>query len=380
MKITALKACQMRDTGQTLVRVETDSGPIGYGEAGGPGPMTRGFLQYYEDLLLGKDPLEVDKLWQCLMNFQHPNRGHVPTTSGIDIALWDIAGKHYGKSISQIYRGRFRDRVQLYVNSNGPDNWLDVAACRGWADEVAASPYGYRAVKICKHPLYENVLHKPFSFEHKRFPSIPPADMRVIVQGYQNLREALDPAIDIIVHCHNEFDVPSMIQFVRDLESIRPLWIEDPLPVLHMESWQSLKQVSRVPLNTGEKLEGPWEFMPFLQNGTADLLQPDLVFAGGYTGCWRVADMAEHFAIPITLHNVGAVLQNAMSAQFGASTRNFLMTETNFGNWEVHEELVEEMLEIEDGMLRVPNGPGIGVTPNEKAIRQNRMPGEPYWD
>ncbi|MFH1570901.1 MAG: mandelate racemase/muconate lactonizing enzyme family protein, partial [Gemmatimonadota bacterium] len=96
MKITALKACQMRDTGQTLVRVETDAGLLGYGEAGGPGPMTRGFLHYYEDLLLGKDPLEVDKLWQCLMNYQHPNRGHVPTTSGIDIALWDIAGKHYG--------------------------------------------------------------------------------------------------------------------------------------------------------------------------------------------------------------------------------------------------------------------------------------------
>ena len=69
-----------------------------------------------------------------------------------------------------------------------------------------------------------------------------------------------------------------------------------------------------------------------------------------------------------------------MSAQFGASTRNFLMTETNFGNWEVHEELVEEKLEIRDGMLTVPDGPGIGVTPNERAIKQNRLPGEPYWD
>ena len=84
MKITALKACQMRDTGQTLVKVETDQGLVGYGEAGGPGPMTRGFLKYYESLVLGKDPLEVDKIWQMLMNFQHPNRGHVPTTSGID--------------------------------------------------------------------------------------------------------------------------------------------------------------------------------------------------------------------------------------------------------------------------------------------------------
>jgi L-alanine-DL-glutamate epimerase-like enolase superfamily enzyme len=380
MKITALKACQMRDTGQTLVKVETDAGITGYGEAGGPGPMTRGFLTYYEEALLGKDPLEIDKLYQVLMNYQHPNRGHIPTTSGIDIALWDIAGKAYGKPISKIYRGQFREWIQMYVNTGGPANWLDKAACRAWAAEVKASPYGYKAVKICKNPVYDNILKKPFSFAEKRFPMIPPADMRVVIQGYVNLREALDPSIDIIVHCHNEFDLPSMIQFARDLEVIKPLWLEDPLPVLYIESWKSLKQVSRVPLNTGEKLEGPWEFFAFMQNQAIDMLQPDLVFAGGYSGCWRIADMAEHFAVPITMHNVGAVLQNAMTAQFAAATRNFVMTETNFGNWNVHEEFIKEKLEIKDGFLKVPDGPGIGVTPIEAAIKEGRMPGEPYWD
>jgi L-alanine-DL-glutamate epimerase-like enolase superfamily enzyme len=380
LAITALKACQMRDTGQTLVKIETNEGITGYGEAGGPGPMTRGFLKYYEESLLGKDPLEVDKLYQTLMNYQHANRGHIPTTSGIDIALWDIIGKCYNKPVSKIYRGQFREWIPMYVNSNGPDNWLDKAACRDWADRVKASPYGFKAVKVCKHPLYENVLHKSFSGVARRFPAIPPADMRVIIQGYENLREALDPSIDIIVHCHNEFDLPSMLQFARDLEGIKPLWLEDPLPVLYMESWKSLKAVSRIPLNTGEKLEGPWEFFPFMANGAIDMLQPDLVFAGGYSGCWRIADMAEHFAIPLTMHNVGAVLQNAMTAQFGASTRNFVMTETNFGNWPVHEEYIEEKLEIKDGMLKVPDRPGIGVTVVEAAIKENRMPGEPYWD
>jgi L-alanine-DL-glutamate epimerase-like enolase superfamily enzyme len=380
MKITALKACQMRDTGQTLVKIETDAGITGYGEAGGPGPMTRGFLKYYEESLLGKNPLEVDRLYQTLMNYQHANRGHVPTTSGVDIALWDILGKYYNQPISKIYRGQFREWIPMYVNSNGPDNWLDKAACRDWAARVKASPYGYKAVKVCKHPVYEHVLHKSYSSPERRFPLIPPADMRVIIQGYENLREALDPSIDIIVHCHNEFDLPSMLQFARDLESIKPLWLEDPLPVLYMESWKALKQVARIPLNTGEKLEGPWEFFPFMANHAIDMMQPDLVFAGGYSGCWRIADMGEHFAIPITMHNVGNVLQNAMTAQFAAATRNFVMTETNFGNWPVHEEFIEEKLEIKDGMLKVPDKPGIGVTPVEQAIKENRMPGEPYWD
>ena len=225
---------------------------------------------------------------------------------------------------------------------------------------MKASPYGYKAVKICKDPVYENIFHKQFNWEHKRFPTIPPADMRVIIKGYENLREALDPSIDIIVHCHNEFDLPSMIQFVRDLEPIKPLWVEDPITIMYIQSWKTLKQVSRVPLNTGEKLETPWEFFAFMEAGAIDMMQPDLVFAGGYTGCWRIADYGEHFAIPLTMHNVGAVLQNAMTAQFAAATRNFVMTETNFGNWEVHEEFIKEKLVIKDGMLKVPDGPGLG--------------------
>jgi L-alanine-DL-glutamate epimerase-like enolase superfamily enzyme len=380
LKITALKACQMRDTGQTLVKIETNEGLTGYGEAGGPGPMTRGFLKYYEESLLGRDPLEVDRLYQILMNYQHANRGHIPTTSGVDIALWDIVGKYYNKPIYQVYRGQYREWIPMYINSNGPENWMDKAACQDWAAKVKAMPQGYKAVKICKDPLYRNVLRKSFSAPERRFPMIPPSDMRIIIQGYQNLREALDPSIDIIVHCHNEFDLPSMLQFARDLESIHPLWLEDPLPALYIDSWKTLKQVSRIPLNTGEKLEGPWEFFPFLANSAIDMMQPDLVFAGGYSACWRIADMAEHFAIPLTMHNVGNVLQNSMTAQFAASTRNFVMTETNMGVGSVHEDLIEEKLEIKDGMLRVPNGPGIGVTPIEAAIKENRMPGEPYWD
>ncbi len=135
-----------------------------------------------------------------------------------------------------------------------------------------------------------------------------------------------------------------------------------------------------MPLNTGEKLETPWEFFAFMEAGAIDMMQPDLVFAGGYSGCWRIADYGEHFAIPLTMHNVGAVLQNAMTAQFAAATRNFIMTETNFGNWEVHEEFIKEKLVIKDGMLKVPDGPGLGVTVNEAALKEARMPGEPWWD
>ena len=141
-KITALKACQMRDTGQTLVKVETDAGLTGYGEAGGTGPMTRGFLKYYEEVLLGKDPLEVDRLYQMLMNYQHANRGHIPTTSGVDIALWDICGKFYGQPVCVLLGARWHERIRAYASTlfrPTPEAMRDAA--RAYLDE------GFTAIK-----------------------------------------------------------------------------------------------------------------------------------------------------------------------------------------------------------------------------------------
>jgi L-alanine-DL-glutamate epimerase-like enolase superfamily enzyme len=117
-----------------------------------------------------------------------------------------------------------------------------------------------------------------------------------------------------------------------------------------------------------------------MQNHAIDMLRPDPLFAVGYSGCRRIADMAEQLAVPLTMRSVGAVLQNAMTAQSGASTRNVVMTETNFGNRPAHEEYIKEKGEIRDGMLKVPDGPGLGVTVNEQAPKEARMPGEPWWD
>ena len=152
------------------------------------------------------------------------------------------------------------------------------------------------------------------------------------------------------------------------------------MPVPYSNSWKTLKTASPVPILTGEKLEMPREFLPFLANGAVDMMQPDLLFAGGFTGCWRIAELADLFYIPVTAHNVGTVVQNVATAHWAASTRNFVVSETRLGTGSVLEDIIEEELHVADGALRLPAGPGLGITVVEEALRGHLADGEPWWD
>ncbi len=135
-----------------------------------------------------------------------------------------------------------------------------------------------------------------------------------------------------------------------------------------------------MPVLTGEKLELTREFEPFLVNQAVDMLQPDILFAGGLTGSWQIADMADRHYIPVTAHSIGTVVQNAVTAHFAASARNFVMAETRLGSGHTLDDRIEEKLEVVDSKLAVPTGPGLGITLVEEAVRANMAPREPYWD
>jgi len=380
LRISALKAVQIKSCYQSLVKVETDAGIVGYGEAGGPGPMIRGNLRYFETYLLGKDPLEIDRLFNLMINLQHPNRPHIPTVSGIDIALWDIAGKVLNRPVSRLLRGQYRTEVPIYINTGGPADWFDKGACKAWAAEIEAHPFGLKAVKMDFKRLLGNPLPRDLMHVGHRTTMLRVSDIKLIGQAYENLRAALDPKIDMIVHCHNEFDLPSAIGLAKAVAPIQPLWIEDALPVLYNDTWKRFRDASPVPVLTGEKLELTREFEPFLINQAVDMLQPDILFAGGLTGSWQIADMADRHYVPVTAHNIGTVVQNAVTAHFAASARNFVMTETRLGSGHTLDDLIEEKLEVADGKLAVPTGPGLGITLVEEAVRANMAPREPYWD
>ena len=142
--ITAIKVFQLKNHGiQSIIKVETDAGVYGIGEAGLPAGIVQGYLDFMKNDLIGQDALEIEKNYADMIRMRaqwHAHWTQNPTVSGIDMAVWDIAGKVFNKPISRLLTGQFRDEIQLYVNTLGPKDWFDPAACRDWAQEMHADP------------------------------------------------------------------------------------------------------------------------------------------------------------------------------------------------------------------------------------------------
>jgi galactonate dehydratase len=374
VKITNVRAMAIRNiAGNCLIRIDTDSGLTGYGEAGATGPMARARIETMKSLLIGKDPLAIEVHFHNMTTLMHTYMAHIPTISGIDLALWDLAGKLIGAPVSTLLGGPFRDAIPMYSHGINLD-MLDKSSCRDWAQRIKEMPEGFTAFKNGIDPL----LGVPAA----RFaPTLTTQQLRNVARGYANCREAVGDDIDIAVHCHNELDTPSAIAVAKAVEPMNPLFIEDALNPPFSEAWMALRRSTRVPLLTGEKLEMVRGFKPFLDNQAVDIIHPDLAFAGGITGARKIADYAAQFRIPVALHNVGSLVLTYANAHFGGSIQNIYRSESQLGR---PGRYIEGMAagsppDVRQGLLKVPTGPGLGLEINPEFLKQNLADGEKYW-
>src|SRR5215467_4626795 len=147
VKITSIKAMALQNiAGNCLIRIDTDAGVTGYGEAGATGPMARARIETMKPFLIGKDPLTIEVHFHQLTTLMHTYMAHIPTISGIDMALWDLAGKITGQPVTTLLGGPFRDAIPMYSHGIGV-NMLDPASCRDWAQRIKAQPEGFTAFK-----------------------------------------------------------------------------------------------------------------------------------------------------------------------------------------------------------------------------------------
>lgn len=376
IKITGIKAMQVRDPG-TLIKVETDAGISGIGPCGTSGPVARDVINVLHKGrlphlgLIGKDPLAI-RVHFHNMFYGYPQRGRqVRVLSGIDIALWDLAGKILNQPVSKLLGGNFREEIPLYSHCSGAASFLKKENWKRIVDSWAEDPRGYRAFKIDIHTAYGGNMQQVV-------PSLGPRDIRIIQQAYANAREAFGPEWEIIVHCHCELDAPTAIRVAEAIEPIKPLFFEDPLTETFSESWLALRRSTRVPLAVGENIELLEGALPFLQNQAVDFLQPDLLNSGGITGVKILADMAAHYRVPICLHNVSGHVLNMASQQFSAAhfncpwmecLRNADRTKVAAGNAPV----------IRNGRMKVSTLPGLGLELDEGYLKSNLLPGETWW-
>ena len=362
----------------TLVKIESDAGLHGIGEAyGSPGVGVKEGILTLKPELIGKDPLGIDALITGL-GWRTDGSAHmlIRAVSGIEMALWDLAGKSLGVPTTTLLGGKFRDRVRMYDHS-APRDMMDPASCREWASRVKSDPSGF-------------TIHK-FGFEHTD-PRTDPArdrsnrlltttELSRIRRGFENCRMALGWDHDIMVHCHWEYDLRTSIQLAEAIEPIRPIWLEDPMPVDYSESWRRLVASSKVPICTGENLNRRQGFKDFIINQGCDILHPDLRNTGGFLETKRIADLAEVFALPMATHNTGSLVHTIATAHWASTVRDFLASETvvGHGDW-MDDVVVHEKPIIKDGFIEPSSRPGLGLELNPDVVKAHLAPGETYWD
>ena len=375
VRITAIQALELKHRG-TLIRVDTDAGISGYGECAGSGPYVRHAIATLEGPrlphlgLIGKDPLNI-RVHHHNMFYAYAQRGRqMKVYSGVDMALWDLAGKILNAPVSTLLGGAFREEIQLYSHCPGGDfqsksEWRDRAAM------LKADPRGFEAFKMD--------IHHALGLNMQEFsPSIGPREAARLGRAYELAREAFGPAIDIIVHCHCELDTTSAIRVAQAVEPIAPLYLEDPLAPMFSESWMALRRSTRLALMTGENIELPEQAAPFLDRQAVDILQPDIVNSGGVTGAKMIAELAARYRTPVALHNVSGLLLALASQQLAASIFDCPRIESQRTADEIPWARPNPLV-IKGGRMKVGRLPGLGVELDSEYLKANRADGEPWW-
>ncbi len=366
----------------TLVKVVTDAGVAGIGEGyGTPGVGIKAGVMELRPYFLGKDPLEIEALYNGLGNRIDGSANMLlRAVSAIEVALWDLAGKLLNQPTAILLGGRYRERVRM-VHDEGPSNMLDRTSCNEWADKMKRDPAGWTAFRVSPPGPKGAPAAK---LDAARDPSnrvLTSHDLREIRQAFEYCRDAIGWDCDLLVQCEGEYDLRTAMQLAEALDPVKPLWLENPMPPDFSPSWVRLAQVSKVPIATGENLARRQGFKDFILNQGCDIVQLDIRNAGGLLESKKISSLAELFGLPMAAHNTGSALNTMATVQWAASVRDFLAAETVVGrrNW-MDDVMVHEGPLVAGGSIAVPQKPGLGVELNPDVVKANLAEGERYWD
>lgn len=360
MKITAIKPVLVSESGRNFafVKVETDEGLSGVGEAG-LGRRVHSVAAVWKSFsndLVGEDPFRIEHLWQVMFRSGFFPGGLVQTAalSAIDIALWDIKAKALGVPVFELLGGRVRDKVVCYPHVSAPDVDTLVERCR---ERVAA---GWKFVRFSVDDVHGGSNELQGVFE-------PVRAVRQTVNGVRAVREALGDEVEICVDVHTRLDPPSSIQFCKAVEPYRLFFVEDPLRSENTSSLHSVRQQTSVPLAIGEQFASKWQFREVLEQDLMDYCRLDLCIVGGLTEGRKIAGWCETHYVAVVPHNPLGPVCTAASLHFCLSSSLFGVQELSQEPGTAFVDIFPQQVGFSDGHLLVPEGPGLGVELDEEA-------------
>lgn len=387
MKITDVQACVIgrseRHSGGsvwTFVRVYTDEGLVGTGECNSAGPLASGFatkeaILAVKPFLVGKDPLDTGPLYEALRRYgRYGGTSTAPlifAITGIETALYDIAGKALGVPVHRLLGGKFRDRIRLYADCHAGDS-DDPRAYAEKAQQVVKE--GYTALKF-------DVDHTGVGKQDRYNWTASAREMNYIVGLVQTIREAIGYDIDLAIDCHGQFDLPSAITLAKAVEDLRLMWLEEPVPAENIDALAQVRAKTSTVICTGENQYTRFEFLSLLQRQATDVIMPDLAKAGGIMEAKRIADLADAFYVPVAPHNVSSPLGMMAACHVMSAIPNFLVLEYHARDVPWWDDLCTgDKPFVSEGWMTVSDRPGLGVELDDRAARSLLWRGDSYFD
>ena len=334
-----------------FVQVHTDAGITGLGESG-----TWGFLEAsaaavdtFKRYLIGQDPLRIEHHWQYLYRWSHFRGAAIMgALSAVDIALWDIAGKHFGVPCYQLMGGQTRHKARVYYHVFGRTREELVAGC------VAAKEAGFTAVGHLT-PFTDDPRDEPYFKTHA-------AKIGDAVETVRQYREAVGDAVDLCVEIHRRLTPAEAVVLARGIEPYHPFFYEDPILPDNFDAMGLVAQHISIPIATGERIHTIFEFEMLLARGAVQYVRPDVCMCGGLTGAKKVAALAEAHHVGVVPHNPLSPVSTAACLQLAACIPNFALQEYPLGeDRPPKSEIVTTPLRREGGYLLIPDAPGIGI-------------------
>ena len=349
MKITAIETIPVDR--YLFVQVQTDAGLTGLGESG-----TWGFLEAsaqavetFKRYLLGQDPLRIEHHWQYLYRWTHFRGAAIMgALSAIDIALWDIAGKHFGVPCYQLLGGKTRDKARVYYHVFGRTREELVRGC------VEAREQGFTAVGHLT-PFTDDPRDEPYFKTHA-------GKIGDAIETVRQYREAVGDAVDLCIEIHRRLTPAEAVVLARGIEPYHPYFYEDPILPDNFDAMGLVAQQIGIPIATGERLHTIYEFAMLLARGAVQYVRPDVCMCGGLTGAKKIAALAEAHHVGVVPHNPLSPVSTAACLQLAACIPNFALQEYPLGeDRPPKSEIVTGAPKREGGYLLIPDAPGIGI-------------------
>lgn len=363
MKITKLETFRLQPR-WLLLRVETDDGFVGWGEPVVEGRVaaTQACVHELEPYLIGQDPRRIEHIWQTLYRGGFYRGGPVLTSalSGIDQALWDIKGKALGVPVYDLLGGAVRDKMAVYswIDSDTPE-----IAARSVKEKMAQ---GFTTVKMF------GTCATGWIDDRKA--------INDLLERVQAVRDAAGPDVGIAIDFHGRAHHSMARTLLKELEPLKPLFIEEPVLVENLDAFADLHRRSNIPLATGERSFTRWGFKELLERGCADIIQPDLSHAGGISEVRRIAAMAETYDVALAPHCPLGPVALAACLQVDFASINACLQEQSIGMAYNKGQEIDSYLRdpavfaYQNGYVPLLTSPGLGVDVDEEIVRRSQVP------